>query len=107
MCKTIGNVYVLPLEVPKTIRIVSKKLNLDHIVLNDSNLNVSNEPLTYDDLVKLAENDVFDYVSFSPRTNSIYMLQPEGSVPEEERKHFFTEDDWILVRECTFIDAKY
>lgn len=106
MCKAIGKVYIPKMEVPKAVRIVSKKLGLDHVVINDSNLNIS-DYITYDDLVKLSETNLFEYVAFTPYENSIYCLQPEGAVSESERKFFLHENDWFLVKECEFVQTEY
>lgn len=106
MPKQIGKVCIPKMEVPKAIRIVSKKLGLDHIVINDSNLNIS-DYITYDDLVKLSETNLFDYVAFTPYENSIYCLHPKGAVPEPERKFFLHENDWFLVKECEFEQTEY
>ncbi len=90
---------------PTYIRVVSERLNLDHIIYTESTEN----PLRYCDLNSMAETKLFEKILFcssgaSCSHNSLYIRHPKGSVaPEEEIA--FLNDDWLNIDDIILVDS--
>lgn len=91
---------------PTYIRLVSERLNLDHIVHTEAN----EQPMRYSDICRLAETDFFDKIlvcacKASRSCNSLYLRHPRGSVPIGEEVCYLN-DDWINVADVVLVDSK-
>lgn len=87
MCKIILNYFYV--DVPKKVRIVSKKMCLDHTFDTGPTF----YPLGYDDLSKMAEDDLYDEIWFMPHKGLCFR---SPIVPEdyEEPELLFLEENW-------------
>lgn len=90
---------------PTYIRLVSERLNLDHIVCTDA----TDRPLGYLDICKLADTKLFDKIlvcvcGTSHSCNSLYIRHPKGSVPSTEEISYLN-DDWINVFNVILVDS--
>ena len=91
---------------PTYIRLVSERLNLDHIVHTEAN----EQPMKYSDICRLAETNAFDKIlvcacKASRSCNSLYLRHPRGSVPIGE-EICYLNDDWINVFDVVLVDSK-
>lgn len=91
---------------PTYIRLVSDRLNLDHIVYTEAN----EQPIRYSDICRLAEAKIFDKIlvcacKASRSCNSLYLRHPRGSVPIGE-EICYLNDDWINVFDVVLVDSK-
>lgn len=91
---------------PTYIRLVSERLNLDHIVHTEAN----EQPMKYSDICRLAETGLFNKIlvcacKASRSCNSLYLRHPRGSVPIG-KEVCYLNDDWINVFDVVLVDSK-
>ena len=91
---------------PTYIRLVSERLNLDHIVHTEA----TEQPMRYSDIRRLAETGLFNKIlvcacKASRSCNSLYFRHPKGSVPIDE-EICYLNDDWINVFDVVLVDSK-
>ena len=90
---------------PTYIRLVSERLNLDHIVHTEA----TEQPVRYCDIYRLAATNLFDKIlvcacKTSRSCNSLYLRHPRGSVPIGE-EIFYLNDDWINISDVILVDS--
>lgn len=96
MCKDVLKVYHMWIDAPKTVRIVSRKMNIDKTFYPNSSEH-SDEIFSYEDLKHIAKDSLFDYVGFQPMHDSVYSLNLDD-------KWVLEDDRWFNAKECEFID---
>lgn len=99
-------VYYDDMISPTYIRLISERLNLDHIVYTEAN----EQPMRYSDIRRLAETELFNKIlvcacKASRSCNSLYLRHPKGSVPIGEEVCYLN-DDWINVSDVVLVDSK-
>ena len=90
---------------PTYIRLVSDRLNLDHIVHTEA----TEQPMRYCDICRLAETNLFDKIlvcacKASRSCNSLYLQHPRGSVPIGE-EICYLNDHWISISDVILVDS--
>ena len=88
------------IDVPKTVRVVSKKMNIDKTFYPDS-AERCEDVFSYEDLKHIAKDSLFDYVTFQPLPNSVYSLTATENF---EDKWVLEENRWFNAKECEFVN---
>ena len=100
MCTDILRVYHMWIDIPKVVRVVSKKMNIDKTFYPDS-AETNEDTFSYQELKHIANDSLFDYVAFKPFSNSVYSLL---SNENGEEKWVLEVDRWFNAKKCEFVN---
>ena len=94
MCKPI--IYYDKMCPPTYVRLVSERLNLDHIIYTDA----TEKPVGIDEIQMLASSGLFDKIMVYG-ISSFFTRHPKGSVPETEEISYL-DHIWINMNDFCF-----
>lgn len=92
--------YFNYMEPPLYVRLVSEKLQLDHIVNTDSTEKV----LSWNDLQTLSKTDIFEkiIIYLDEKRDSVYLV---SNVDEGEDEITYVRDQWINLFDVILVDS--